>query len=51
MQGNTGAGLLAGNVTEDLKKAEELAEVAIDSGRAKTKMNQLVEISRQLGQS
>jgi anthranilate phosphoribosyltransferase len=48
---NAAAGLVAGNVTNDLKKAAHLAEVSIDSGRAKGKLSQLTEISRKLGQS
>jgi anthranilate phosphoribosyltransferase len=45
---NAAAALIAGNVTADLKKAARLAEEAIDSGRAKEKLNRLVELSRSL---
>ncbi len=48
---NAAAALVAGNVTEDLQKAARLAETAIDSGRASSKFNQLVELSQRLGQS
>ncbi len=48
---NAAAGLVAGNVTKDLQQAARLAEVAIDSGRAKGKLNQLVELSQRLGQT
>jgi len=46
---NAAAALVAGNVVEDLPKASRLAETAIDSGRAKGKLNQLAEISQRLG--
>lgn len=45
---NAAAALIAGNVTADMKKAARLAEEAIDSGRAKEKLNRLVELSRSL---
>jgi anthranilate phosphoribosyltransferase len=45
---NAAAALIAGNVTADLKKAARLAEEAIDSSRAKEKLNRLVELSRSL---
>ncbi len=48
---NAAAGLVAGNVTADLQNAARLAEVAIDSGRAMGKLNQLVELSQRLGQA
>jgi len=48
---NAAAGLVAGNVTADLKNAVRLAEVAIDSGRAIGKLNQLAELSQRLGQA
>lgn len=48
---NAAAGLFAGNITADLKNAARLAEVAIDSGRAMGKLNQLVELSRRLEQT
>ena len=43
---NAAAALVAGNVTADLKEAARLAEEAIDSGRARDKLNQLVELSQ-----
>ena len=48
---NAAAGLVAGHVTEDLEKAARLAEVAIDSGRARGKLVQLAELSQRLGQA
>ncbi len=48
---NAAAGLVAGNVTADFKNAAQLAEVAIDSGRAMGKLKQLAELSQRLGQS
>jgi anthranilate phosphoribosyltransferase len=48
---NAAAGLVAGNITADLKQAAQLAEVAIDNGRAKGKLEQLAELSRRLEQS
>jgi len=48
---NAAAGLVAGNATDNLEKAARLAEVAIDSGRAKGKLNQLAELSQRLGQA
>ncbi|MBN1176342.1 MAG: anthranilate phosphoribosyltransferase [Dehalococcoidales bacterium] len=48
---NAAAGLVAGNVKADFGKAARLAEVAIDSGRARGKLHQLAELSRQLGQA
>jgi anthranilate phosphoribosyltransferase len=45
---NAAAALIAGNVTADMKKAARLAEEAIDSSRAKEKLNRLVELSRSL---
>jgi anthranilate phosphoribosyltransferase len=46
---NAAAALVAGNVTADLKKAARLAEEAIDSGRARDKLNKLAELSQRLG--
>ena len=43
---NAAAALVAGNVTADLKEAARLAEEAIDSGRARDKLNQMVELSQ-----
>jgi anthranilate phosphoribosyltransferase len=43
---NAAAALIAGNVTADLKNAARLAGEAIDSGRAKAKLDRLVELSR-----
>ena len=43
---NAAAALIAGNVTADLKNAARLAEEAIDSGRAKEKLNRLIGLSR-----
>jgi len=48
---NAAAALVAGNATEDLQKGARLAEVAIDSGRARSKLNQLVGLSQRLGQT
>jgi len=42
---NAAAALIAGNVTADMKKAARLAEEAIDSGKAKEKLYNLVELS------
>ncbi len=47
---NAAAALVAGNVTEDLQRAARLAEAAIDSGQAKSKLSHLVELSQRLGQ-
>ncbi len=44
---NAAAALLAGDAARDLEKAARLAEEVIDSGRAKEKLNMLVEISQQ----
>ena len=43
---NAAAALVAGDVTGDLKKAAGLAEAAIDSGRARDRLNRLVEVSQ-----
>jgi len=48
---NAAAALVAGNATEDLQKGARLAEVAIDSGRARSKLDQLVGLSQRLGQT
>jgi anthranilate phosphoribosyltransferase len=45
---NAAAGLIAGNVTTDLKKAVKLAEESIDSGKAKEKLERLSTLSRNL---
>ena len=45
---NAAAALVAADVTEDLKKAAQLAAGAIDSGRAKETLNKLVELSQRL---
>jgi anthranilate phosphoribosyltransferase len=42
---NAAAALIAGNVTNDMKEAARRAEEAIDSGRAKEKLYDLVELS------
>ena len=46
---NAAAALIAGDVAQDLKKAARLAEDVIDSGRAKERLNMLVETSQRLG--
>ncbi len=46
---NAAAALIAGNVTTDLINAVQLAGEAIDSGRAREKLNKLVEASQRLG--
>ena len=46
---NAAAGLVAGNLTSDLKTGARLAEEAIDSGRAREKLDKLVELSQSLG--
>jgi anthranilate phosphoribosyltransferase len=43
---NTAAALIAGNMTPELKTATHLAEEAIDSGRAREKLDKLVELSQ-----
>jgi anthranilate phosphoribosyltransferase len=45
---NAAAGLIAGNITTELKKAVKLAEEAIDSGKAKEKLERLATLSRNL---
>jgi anthranilate phosphoribosyltransferase len=45
---NAAAGLIAGNITTDLKKAVKLAEASIDSGKAKEKLERLAMLSRNL---
>jgi anthranilate phosphoribosyltransferase len=45
---NAAAGLIAGNVTTDLKEAVKLAEESIDSGKAKEKLERLATLSRNL---
>ena len=46
---NAAAGLVAGNLTPDLKTGARLAEEAIDSDRAREKLDKLVELSQSLG--
>jgi anthranilate phosphoribosyltransferase len=46
---NAAAALVAGDKTKDLKQAACLAEEIIDSGKAKEKLNMLVETSQRLG--
>lgn len=48
---NAAAGLVAGNVTTDLKNAARLAGDAIDSGSAREKLNRLVDLSQRLGKA
>ncbi len=45
---NAAAGLIAGDVTKDIKQAVKLAQEAIDSGKAKEKLERLVTLSRSL---
>ncbi len=45
---NAAAGLIAGNVTNNLKQAVKLAEASIDSGKAKEKLERLATLSRNL---
>jgi anthranilate phosphoribosyltransferase len=45
---NAAAAFIAGNITSELKNATRLAEEAIDSGRAREKLDKLVELSRSL---
>ena len=45
---NAAAALVAGDITDDLEKGARLAEEVIDSGRAREKLNRLVEMSQQL---
>ena len=45
---NAAAALIAGDVTTDLNDAARIAEEAIDSGKAKAKLDKLVELSQQL---
>lgn len=45
---NAAAALVAGNLTSDLKTGACLAEEAIDSGKAKEKLNKLIELSQRL---
>ncbi|MFC2002324.1 anthranilate phosphoribosyltransferase, partial [Chloroflexota bacterium] len=46
---NAAAALVAGNRTSDLKEGARLAEEAIDSGRAREKLDGLVKLSQSLG--
>lgn len=46
---NAAAALVAGDMMKDLKQAARLAEEIIDSGKAKEKLNLLVETSQRLG--
>jgi anthranilate phosphoribosyltransferase len=45
---NAAAGLIAGDVTTNLKEAVKLAQESIDSGKAKGKLERLVTLSRNL---
>jgi anthranilate phosphoribosyltransferase len=45
---NAAAGLVAGDVTKNLKEAVKLAEESIDSGKAKNKLERLAALSRNL---
>jgi len=45
---NAAAGLVAGDVTKNLKEAVKLAQESIDSGKAKVKLERLVTLSRNL---
>jgi anthranilate phosphoribosyltransferase len=45
---NAAAAIVAGNLTSDLRKGARLAEEAIDSGRARKKLDKLIEMSRSL---
>jgi anthranilate phosphoribosyltransferase len=45
---NAAAGLIAGDLTTDLKQAVKLAQEAIDSGKAKEKLERLATLSRNL---
>jgi anthranilate phosphoribosyltransferase len=46
---NAAAALVAGDIMKDLNQAARLAEEIIDSGKAKEKLNMLVETSQRLG--
>jgi anthranilate phosphoribosyltransferase len=46
---NAAAALVAGNLTSDLKTGARMAEETIDSGRAREKLDKLVELSQRLG--
>jgi anthranilate phosphoribosyltransferase len=46
---NAAAALVAGNLTSDLKAGARMAEETIDSGRAREKLDKLVELSQRLG--
>ena len=46
---NAAAALVAGNRTSDLKEGGRIAEESIDSGRAREKLDRLVELSQSLG--
>jgi len=45
---NAAAGLIAGDATKNLKEAVELAQESIDNGKAKEKLERLVQLSRNL---
>jgi anthranilate phosphoribosyltransferase len=45
---NAAGGLIAGDVTKNIKEAVKLAEESIDSGKAKGKLERLVTLSRNL---
>jgi len=48
---NAAAALIAGNVTNDFKQAAKLAEEAIDSGRAREKLEGMIALSQRLGEN
>lgn len=45
---NSAFAIVASGITDDLRTALEMAEESIDSGRAKTKLDQFVEMSRKV---
>jgi anthranilate phosphoribosyltransferase len=45
---NAAAALIAANTTKDFRQAAKLAEEAIDSGRAREKLDGLVTLTREL---
>jgi anthranilate phosphoribosyltransferase len=46
---NAAAVLLAGDLASELKEGARLAEAAIDSGKAKEKLERLIKLSQTLG--
>jgi anthranilate phosphoribosyltransferase len=46
---NAAAALVAGDVTDNMEHAAHIAQQAIDSGKAKDKLNMLVDTSRRIG--